>query len=59
MSERGREFADLAYTVIVAEKRFPLKRVALDMALGSDALHARPINRTALSADEIRRLIRC
>jgi hypothetical protein len=58
MTDRGQEFADLAYTVIVTEKRFPLKRVALDMGFGYDALHARIVNRTPFSAEEIRRLIR-
>jgi hypothetical protein len=58
MTDRGREFADLVYTVVIAEKRFPLKRLALDMGLGYDALHARIGNRTPFSADEIRRLIR-
>lgn len=58
MTDRGREFADLAYTVVIVEKRFPLKRLALDMGLGYDALHARLTNRTAFSAEEIRKLIR-
>ena len=58
MSDRGQEFADLAYTIIVAERRFSAKAVAIDMGLGYDALHSRIINRTAFTAEEIRRLIR-
>lgn len=58
MNDRGKDFADLAYTVIVAEKRWSMKRVAGDMGLGYDALHARIVNRTPFSAEEIRRLIR-
>lgn len=55
---RGSEFAALAYSVIVTEKRFSAKKVAMEMGLGYDALHARLVNRTPFSAEEIRRLIR-
>lgn len=58
MTDRGKDFADLVYTVIVTERRYAAKRVAADMGIGYDALHARIVNRTAFSADEIRRLIR-
>lgn len=58
MSERGKEFAELVYAIIVAERRFSAKSVASEMGLGYDAFYARIINRTNFSADEIRRLIR-
>lgn len=58
MTDRGKDFADLAYTIIVAERRWSMKRVASEMGLGYDALHARIVNRTPFSAEEIRRLIR-
>lgn len=57
-SDRGAEFANLAYRVIVTEKRFSAKKVAMNMGLGYDALHSRLVNRTPFSAEEIRRLIR-
>lgn len=57
-TDRGAEFADLAYSIIVSEKRFSAKKVAMEMGLGYDALHARLVNRTPFSAEEIRRLIR-
>ena len=58
MTDRGKDFADLAYTIIVTERRYSMKRVASEMGLGYDSLHARIVNRTPFSADEIRRLIR-
>lgn len=58
MDERGREFADLAYTVLVTEKRRSVEDVAVDIGMTYAALHARLINRTCFSADEIRALIR-
>ncbi len=55
--ERGKQFADIAYTVLVVEKRHPVAEVAAALGMGYAALHARLINRTCFSADEIRALV--
>lgn len=57
-TDRGAEFASLVYQIVVTEKLYSAKKVAMDMGLGYDAFHARAVNRTPFSADEIRRLIR-
>lgn len=56
-TERGRDFADLAYTVLIAEKRYPAEKVADAIGLGYDALYARIRNRVIFSADELRALV--
>ena len=50
-------FADLVYTVLVAEKKWPLKEVAKDMGMLYATLHARLHQRVAFSPEEIRALI--
>ena len=50
-------FADLVYTVLVAEKKWPLKEVAEAMGMLYATLHARLHQRVAFSPEEIRALI--
>lgn len=50
-------FADLVYTVLVAEKKWPLKDVAKAMGMLYATLHARLHQRVAFSPEEIRALI--
>jgi hypothetical protein len=56
-TERGRAFADLVYTVLVAEKRWPLKEVAKRMGMQYATLHARLHRRVVFSPEEVRELI--
>lgn len=56
-NERGREFADLVYTVLVAEKKWPLKDVAERMGMQYATLHARLHRRVVFSPEEVRELI--
>jgi len=56
-SDRGRSFADLVYTVLVAEKRFSMPAVAAALGLTYDSLYARIRNRVIFSADEVRALV--
>jgi Phage regulatory protein CII (CP76) len=56
-SERGRDFADLVYTVLVAEKKWPLKDVAERMGMQYATLHARLHRRVVFSPEEVRDLI--
>jgi hypothetical protein len=56
-SERGRAFADLVYTVLVAEKKWPLKDVAERMGMQYATLHARLHRRVIFSPEEVRDLI--
>lgn len=56
-SERGREFADLVYTVLIAEKKWPLKDVAERMGMQYATLHARLHRRVVFSPEEVRGLI--
>lgn len=56
-SERGRAFADLVYTVLVAEKKWPLKDVADRMGMQYATLHARLHRRVVFSPEEVRDLI--
>jgi hypothetical protein len=56
-SERGREFADLVYTVLIAEKKWPLKDVAERMGMQYATLHARLHRRVVFSPEEVRDLI--
>lgn len=55
--DRGREFADLVYTVLVAEKKYPLKDVAERMGMQYATLHARLNQRVVFSPEEVRALI--
>lgn len=55
--ERGRDFSDIVYTLLVVEKLRSIEDVAEALGMSYAALHARLINRTCFSADEIRRLI--
>jgi Phage regulatory protein CII (CP76) len=50
-------FADLVYTVLVAEKKWPLKDVAEAMGMLYATLHARLHQRVAFNPEEIRALI--
>jgi hypothetical protein len=56
-NERGRAFADLVYTVLVAEKKWPLKDVAERMGMQYATLHARLHRRVVFSPEEVRDLI--
>jgi len=58
MAERGREFADIAYTVLVVEKNPGIETVAAALGMTYAVLHSRLINRTCFSADEINALVR-
>ena len=58
MAERGREFADIAYTVLVVEKKPGVETVAATLGMTYAVLHSRLINRTCFSADEINALVR-
>jgi hypothetical protein len=58
MAERGREFADIAYTVLVVEKKPGVETVAAALGMTYAVLHSRLINRTCFSADEINALVR-
>ncbi len=58
MAERGREFADIAYTVLVVEKKPGIEAVAAALGMTYAVLHSRLINRTCFSADEINALVR-
>ncbi|RMF05517.1 MAG: hypothetical protein D6773_05130 [Alphaproteobacteria bacterium] len=57
MKERGKDFADLVYQVLVLEERWKLKDIAATLGLKYDTFYSRVRNRTRFSADEIRRLI--
>jgi len=56
-NERGRAFADLVYTILVAEKKWPLKDVAERMGMQYATLHARLHQRVVFSPEEVRDLI--
>ena len=55
--DRGRDFADLVYTVLIVEKKWPLKEVADRMEMQYATLHARLHQRVMFSPEEIRALI--
>lgn len=57
MPERGQDFADLVYQIVIAEKRIAAERLAAAMGLAYNAFYARIRNRVSFSADEIRSLI--
>lgn len=57
MLDRGRNFAQLAYQILIVEKSVTVDRAAVGMGLGYDALYARLVGRTVFSADEISRLV--
>lgn len=58
MTDRGRDFANIAYTILVVEKKPALEAAAAAMGMGYAALHSRLVGRTCFSAEEIRGLIR-
>lgn len=58
MAERGRDFADIVYTILVVEKSPGIEVVAAGLGMSYAALHSRLINRTCFSADEVRALVR-
>lgn len=58
MLDRGRDFADIVYTILVPEKSTRLERAAGELGMAYATLHSRVINRTCFSADEIRKLVR-
>ncbi len=55
---RGTEFADIVYTVLVAEKGWAMEDIANQMGMKYATLYARVHQRVPFSADEIRDLIR-
>jgi hypothetical protein len=57
MGDRGRGFADIAYTILVVEKTPSVERAAALLGMEYATLHSRLIGRTCFSADEIRDLI--
>ena len=57
MAERGRQFADIVYTILVVEKSPGIDHVARALGMTYAVLHSRLINRTCFSADEVRALI--
>lgn len=58
MSDRGKEFADLLYTLLVVEKTPSIGEAARSLGMTYATLHSRVVARTCFSADEIRELIR-
>lgn len=56
-AEEKSAFADLVYTVLVAEKKWPLKEVAEAMGMRYATLHARLNQRVAFNPEEIRALM--
>jgi len=58
VSDRGKEFADLVYTILVVEKSPGLDEAARLLGMTYATLHSRVIARTCFSADEVRELIR-
>jgi len=55
---RGTEFADIVYTVLVAEKRWTMEEIAQKMGMKYATLYARVHQRVLFSPDEVRDLIR-
>lgn len=55
---RGADFADLVYTVLIAEKRVTIEDVAAELGMKYATLYARVHQRVPFSADEIRDLMR-
>lgn len=58
MAERGREFADIVYTILVVEKTPGIEVAAAALGMTYAVMHSRLINRTCFSADEMNALIR-
>ncbi|QFY62526.1 hypothetical protein FZ934_19215 (plasmid) [Rhizobium grahamii] len=58
MGDRGKEFASIAYTVLVVDRRPGVKAAARLLGMNYSTLHSRLIGRTSFSADEIRDLVR-
>ncbi|MCY1669027.1 hypothetical protein OU993_26755 [Rhizobium sp. SL86] len=57
MADRGAEFAQLIYQLLVVEKRVSVEQAARAIGMGTDALYARLNGRTVFSADEIAALL--
>jgi len=57
MTQRGRAFADIVYTILIVEKTYPVGMVATALGMNYAAFHSRLINRTCFSADEIQNLL--
>jgi hypothetical protein len=57
MADRGAEFAQLVYQLLVVEKRVSVDQAARAIGMGADALYARLNGRTVFSADEIAALL--
>ena len=55
--DRGREFAQLVYQLLVVERKKSMDDVAATIGLGYDAFYARVIGRTVFSADEVAKII--
>ncbi|GAA3072953.1 hypothetical protein GCM10010520_20260 [Rhizobium viscosum] len=57
MTQRGRAFADIVYTILIVEKAYPVDVVATALGMNYAAFHSRLISRTCFSADEIQNLL--
>lgn len=57
MTQRGRAFADIVYTILIVEKAYPVEVVATALSMNYAAFHSRLISRTCFSADEIQSLL--
>ncbi|MBB3661079.1 hypothetical protein FHX15_006354 [Rhizobium sp. BK650] len=57
MTQRGRAFADIVYTILIVEKACPVEVVASALNMNYAAFHSRLISRTCFSAEEIQSLL--
>ncbi|MBB3440509.1 hypothetical protein LVY75_18945 [Sinorhizobium sp. B11] len=57
MTQRGRAFADIVYTILIVEKAYPVEVVATALGMNYAAFHSRLISRTCFSAEEIQNLL--
>ncbi|MBW9115193.1 hypothetical protein JNB88_16240 [Rhizobium cauense] len=57
MADRGSEFAQIAYAILVIERQLSIEKVAAEIGVSYAVLHSRLIGRSVFSADEIRALI--
>jgi hypothetical protein len=58
MGDRGQEFANIVYTILVVEKRPRVEDAARALGMSYATLHSRLIARTCFSPDEVRDLVR-
>jgi hypothetical protein len=57
MTQRGRAFADIVYTILIVERAYPVEAIAHALGMNYAAFHSRLINRTCFSPDEIQLLL--